>query len=481
MNDVIIVGTGFGGIGMAIALRRAGMESFVLLERAGEVGGTWRDNRYPGCACDIPSMLYSFSFEPKADWSRTFPPQAEIWDYLRACVDKYGIRPHIRFNSEVTDARYDESARVWTVMLRNGDTVAARVLVSGMGGLSNPMIPDIPGLANFTGDVFHSAQWDSSFDPAGKRIAVIGTGASAIQIVPAIAPGTRHLTVFQRTPPWIIPRRDKPTTPLARWLRRYVPGYAWLVRQSIYWSLELRAYGFIGDTRLLGAAQRVASAHLHAQIPQEDLRRRLTPEYHMGCKRILLSDDYYPALRRDNVSLVTEPIREIRARSIVSGEGTEREVDAIVLATGFRTQEFVSPVRIYGRNGATLEDAWRDAPRSYLGISVSGFPNLYFLVGPNTGLGHNSMIVMIEAQIAYIMSALKAMRRCEAAELDLRPEIESAFTESVARRTQRTVWASGCKSWYLDERGRNTTLWPGFSFAYRRLARRLELSRYNAG
>jgi cation diffusion facilitator CzcD-associated flavoprotein CzcO len=478
--DVVIVGTGFAGIGMAIALRRAGMESFVVLERAEDVGGTWRDNRYPGCACDIPSMLYSFSFERKHDWTRAFPPQAEIWDYLRACVKKYGVAPHIRFNSEVTEARYDEDARAWNVTLRSGETIVARVLVSGMGGLSNPMIPDIPGLQRFAGNVFHSAAWDASFDPAGKRIAVIGTGASAIQIVPAIAAQAKQLTLFQRTPPWIIPRLDRPTTARERWLRRFVPGYAWLVRQSMYWLREVRALGFIRNTRILALAQRIALRHLHAQVQNAELRERLTPSYHMGCKRILLSDDYYPALGRENVALVTEPIREMRERTIVTQDGTEHEVDAIVLATGFRAQEFISPVQIYGRAGKSLEDAWADGPRSYLGISASGFPNLFFLVGPNTGLGHNSMVIMIEAQITYVMSALRTMRARGITELDLKPEVESAFSTTIAHRTERTVWASGCKSWYLDEHGRNTTLWPGFTFTYRRLTRRIEPACYNA-
>ncbi|MGD0968890.1 MAG: NAD(P)/FAD-dependent oxidoreductase [Candidatus Aquilonibacter sp.] len=480
MIDVVIVGTGFAGIGMAIALRRAGMDSFVVLERADEVGGTWRDNRYPGCACDIPSMLYSFSFERKHDWTRAFPPQAEIWDYLRTCVRKYGVTPHIRFKSEVTEARYNENARAWNVRIRSGETIAARVLVSGMGGLSNPMIPDIPGLATFTGDIFHSAAWDASFDAAGKRIAVIGTGASAIQIVPAIAPEARQLTLFQRTPPWIIPRFDRPTTARERWLRRFLPGYAWLVRQSMYWLREVRALGFIRNTRILTLAQRIALRHLHAQVQSADLRDRLTPTYHMGCKRILLSDDYYPALERENVTLVTEPLREVRERTIVTRDGAEHEVDAIVLATGFRAQEFISPVQIYGRAGKSLENAWADGPRSYLGISASGFPNLFFLVGPNTGLGHNSMVIMIEAQIAYVMSALRSMRMRGITELDLKPEVESAFSETIARRTEGTVWASGCKSWYLDEHGRNTTLWPGFTFTYRRLTRRLEPACYNA-
>jgi cation diffusion facilitator CzcD-associated flavoprotein CzcO len=477
--DVVIVGTGFAGVGMAIALRRAGRDSFVVLERANDVGGTWRDNRYPGCACDIPSMLYSFSFERKTDWTRAYPPQREIWDYLRTCVEKYGVTPHIRFNSEVAEARYDENARAWNVTLRNGETVVAGVLVLGMGGLSNPMVPDIPGLQTFTGDVFHSAAWDESFEPAGKRVAVIGTGASAIQIVPAIAPAAAHLTLFQRTPPWIIPRFDKPTTANERWRRRFVPGYAWFVRQSMYWLREFRAFGFVRNTRLLALAQRFALRHMHAQVPRADLRERLTPTYHMGCKRILLSDDYYPALCRDNVTLVTEPIREVRARAIVTHDGAEHEVDAIVLATGFLAQEFISPVQVYGRHGRSLEDTWADGPRSYLGISASGFPNLFFLVGPNTGLGHNSMVIMIEAQIAYVMSALRTMRSRGISELDLKPEVESTFTQTIARRTEHTVWASGCKSWYLDERGRNTTLWPGFTFTYRRLTRRLEPSRYN--
>jgi cation diffusion facilitator CzcD-associated flavoprotein CzcO len=328
--------------------------------------------------------------------------------------------------------------------------------------------------------MFHSAQWDPAFDPAGKRIAVIGTGASAIQFVPELAKSAAQLTVFQRTPPWIIPRGDTPTSPLVRWLREHVPGYAWLVRQAIYWSLELRAYGFTVDTRLLALASRAAAAHLRAQVPDAALREKLTPRYAMGCKRILLSDDYYPALRRKNVTLVTDAIDRIAPGGVVTSDGTTHDVDAIVLGTGFRAQEFISPVQIFGIGGVSLDEAWKPFPRSYLGINVSGFPNLYFLIGPNTGLGHNSMVVMIEAQIAYVMSALKTMRARSVNAFDLKPAIERAFGDRIAQRTQRTVWASGCRSWYLDDRGQNTALWPGFTFTYRRMTSRFDPTLYDA-
>ncbi len=479
LHDVAIVGTGFGGIGMAIALKRAGIDSFVVLERAGDVGGTWRDNHYPGCACDIPSMLYSFSFEPNPDWTRVYPSQPEIWAYLRRCTEKYGIRPHIRFNSEVLAAVYDETRMVWTIRTSNGDTTVARVLVCAMGGLSNPQTPRLPGLERFAGTVFHSAQWNHEYSLANKRVAVIGTGASAVQFIPEIAPAVARLLVFQRTPPWIIPRSDAPISDVQRALRRHLPGYAWLVRKLIYWSLEFRALGFTVAPKILGIAEAIARRHLASHVRDPALRRTLTPHYRMGCKRVLISDTYYPALQRPNVAVVTAPIREVRERSIITADGTEHAIDTIIFGTGFRAQEFISPVNIVGRGGVELTDAWKDAPQAYLGINVAGFPNLHFLVGPNTGLGHNSMVLMIEAQIRYVMSALRLMRERKVDALDVRTDVQSSFNDALQRRMSRTVWTSGCTSWYLDEHGKNTTLWPGFTFVYRLLTRRVRPERYD--
>jgi len=474
--DIVVIGTGFAGIGMAIALKKAGIEDFVVLERARDLGGTWRDNDYPGCACDIPSMLYSFSFERNDRWSRIYPPQGEIWEYLRRCVERHRIGPHIRFDTDVRGAEYDDASATWTVRTQHGE-LRTRVIVSGMGPLNRANVPDIPGLQSFAGTVFHSSAWNHGYDLRGKNVGVIGTGASSIQFVPEIAPVAGRLHVFQRTPPWVIPKPDRVVGPLGRTLRRF-PPYAWAVRKLIYWLLEVRAYGFTVDPKRLELAERLSLHHLARQVPGAELRAKLTPAYRLGCKRVLLSSDYYPALQRPNVELVTSEIREVQPGGVVTADGVVRPLDALVFGTGFHAADGVAPMSIVGRGGVTLDDAWRDGARAYLGISVAGFPNLFLLIGPNTGLGHNSMVFMIEAQIRYVMSALAHMRRARVPALDVRREVQAGFNAALQRRMARTVWASGCTSWYLDRSGRNTTLWPGFTFVYRFLTRRLDPRKY---
>ena len=474
--DIVVIGTGFAGIGMAIALKKAGIEDFVVLERARDLGGTWRDNDYPGCACDIPSMLYSFSFERNDRWSRIYPPQGEIWEYLRRCVERHRIGPHIRFDTDVRGAEYDDASATWTVRTQHGE-LRTRVIVSGMGPLNRANVPDIPGLQSFAGTVFHSSAWNHDYDLRGKNVGVIGTGASSIQFVPEIAPVAGRLHVFQRTPPWVIPKPDRAVGALGRTLRRF-PPYAWAVRKLIYWILEVRAYGFTVDPKRLELAERLSLHHLARQVPGAELRAKLTPAYRLGCKRVLLSSDYYPALQRPNVELVTSEIREVQPGGVVTADGVVRPLDALVFGTGFHAADSVAPMSIVGRGGVTLDDAWRDGARAYLGISVAGFPNLFLLIGPNTGLGHNSMVFMIEAQIRYVMSALAHMRRARVPALDVRREVQAGFNAALQRRMARTVWASGCTSWYLDRSGRNTTLWPGFTFVYRFLTRRLDPRKY---
>jgi len=474
--DIVVIGTGFAGIGMAIALKKAGIEDFVVLERARDLGGTWRDNDYPGCACDIPSMLYSFSFERNDRWSRIYPPQGEIWEYLRRCVERHRIGPHIRFDTDVRGAEYDDASATWTVRTQHGE-LRTRVIVSGMGPLNRANVPDIPGLQSFAGTVFHSSAWNHGYDLRGKNVGVIGTGASSIQFVPEIAPVAGRLHVFQRTPPWVIPKPDRAVGALGRTLRRF-PPYAWAVRKLIYWLLEVRAYGFTVDPKRLELAERLSLHHLARQVPGAELRAKLTPAYRLGCKRVLLSSDYYPALQRPNVELVTSEIREVQPGGVVTADGVVRPLDALVFGTGFHAADSVAPMSIVGRGGVTLDDAWRDGARAYLGISVAGFPNLFLLIGPNTGLGHNSMVFMIEAQIRYVMSALAHMRRARVPALDVRREVQAGFNAALQRRMARTVWASGCTSWYLDRSGRNTTLWPGFTFVYRFLTRRLDPRKY---
>jgi cation diffusion facilitator CzcD-associated flavoprotein CzcO len=476
--DVVIVGAGFAGVGLAIQLRKRGFASFLLLERANDVGGTWRDNVYPGCACDIPSVLYSYSFERNPAWTRVFPRQTELWEYLRGCVDKYRLRDRIRLGVELSEARYDDASATWQLRTAGGGELRCRVLVSAMGFLNRPSIPNFPGLDRFRGPAFHTAEWDASVDLRDKRVAVIGTGASAIQIVPEIVPVVRRLTLFQRTPPWVIPRNDAPIAPSQRTMLRRIPGYARALRTLLYWVLEVRAFGFTVQPKLLQSREALALRYLQRQIPETELRQRLTPQYRMGCKRILLSDDYYPALRRPNAEVVSAPIAELREDAVVTADGVAYPADVVVFATGFKATEGFGSLRIFGRGGVELADVWRNGMEGYLGTTVSGFPNFFTLIGPNTGLGHNSMVVMMEAQFSYVLSALELMRRRAIRALDVRPVVQAHFNERLQARMQKTVWASGCHSWYQDARGKNTTLWPGFTFVFRRLTRRLDPRQY---
>jgi cation diffusion facilitator CzcD-associated flavoprotein CzcO/acetyl esterase/lipase len=464
--DVLIVGSGFAGLGMAIQLRRARQDSFLILERTSDIGGTWRDNTYPGCACDIPSHLYCFSFECHAGWSRMYPTQPEIWNYLKRSVEKYNLGPAIRFNSEVREAVFDEGTNLWRVRTVDGAAFTARSVVLAMGPLSRPAVPKLPGIERFRGRAFHSAEWDHSYELRGKRIAVIGTGASAIQFIPEIAPEVAQLHVFQRTPPWIVPKMDRPIHPWERSLLGCVPGYMWLFRNFIYWRQELLAVGFTGNLKFMKRIERFARRHIERSVADPALRAKVMPEYLIGCKRILISADYYPALSRANVELVTEGIAEVGEHSIVTVDGKERTIDALIFGTGFRPTDLLTPLRLLGRNGVDLNDAWRDGLSAYFGITISGYPNLFMLVGPNTGLGHNSIVFMIEAQVNYVMRCLELLRKKGAAAMDLRPEVQAEFNRGLQERMKRTVWASGCKSWYLDANGKNTTLWPGFSFKY---------------
>lgn len=480
MVDVLIVGAGFAGLGMAIQLRKAGMESFLIVEKGGEVGGTWWYNRYPGCACDIPSHLYSFSFERNPDWSRMYAGQAEILGYLKRCAKQYGVESRVRLHTPLREARWDEARGVWRAVVGDGAEIEARVLVSGMGALHVPRLPEIAGMERFAGPAFHSAEWDLECSLAGRRVAVIGTGASAVQIVPALAPEVAQLYVFQRTPAWVLPRLDHPISDRARrWFRR-IPALSRLFRAFIFWSLEIRVGGFLkgGWQRRLGA--KLARKHLESQVGDEKLRATLTPQYEFGCKRVLISSDFYPALARPNVELVTDAISEIREGSIVTADGTERPVDAIVYSTGFRVTEMLAGTPIYGRGGVELHDFWRERIAAYFGITVPGFPNFFMLLGPNTGLGHNSVVLMIEAQVRYVMSCLELIRRTGAARLELRPERLRAFVEEMRARLPKTVWeAGGCQSWYQDPRTRETpAVWPGSVVEYQRRTRRAAAADY---
>ena len=476
---IAIVGAGFSGIGMAAHLKRAGLDNFVILDRGADLGGTWRDNDYPGCACDVPVRLYSFSFAQSGDWSRIYGGQAEILAYLRRCAARFHLGPHFRFDCALTAATWDGDARCWRISLADGRTVEADVLIGAWGGLSNPALPDIEGLGTFAGAMFHSARWDHGADLDGRRIAVIGTGASAIQFAPEIAPRAGRLELFQRTPPWIIPKPDRETTPLERRLYRLLPPARWLARAAVYAQLESRAFGFVVSPRLMKAAERIARRHLARSIADPALRDALTPHYTMGCKRVLISNDWYPMFNRPNVSLATAPIERIEPSGIRTTDGVLHEADALILGTGFQVNDYRLPFTITGRDGADLDETWRDGPAAYLGTAVPGFPNLFLLMGPNTGLGHNSMIYMIESQIGYVMRALAALRRSGARSIAVREERFRRYNAELARKMHRTVWETGCRSWYANRHGKVTALWPGFTFQFRRRVKRLDPGDYD--
>lgn len=475
---IAILGTGFSGLGMAFRLKKHGEHNFVVIEKAADLGGTWRDNTYPGCACDIPSHLYSFSFALNPDWSHLYAPSHEIWDYLRSCARRFGILPHIFWNSELQEARWSEDDRCWHITTSQG-RLTADVLILGNGPLSEPSFPSIPGIESFEGVRFHSAQWNHNYDLTGKRVAVIGTGASAVQFVPLIQPLVGKLFLFQRTPPWILPRGDRPIPAWQRTLFRLLPITQRIVRTRIYLLQELLALGLIHRPTLLEAAMKLARQHLEMQVPDAVLQAKLTPNYLLGCKRILLSDDFYPAVSQPNIEVITERIRQVRAKSIVTEDGKEHEIDTLICGTGFHATDAHLPQWIRGCSGQTLADAWQNGSRAYLGTTVAQFPNLFLLIGPNTGLGHNSMIYMIESQISYILDCLRMMDRRKVHAVELRPEIEAAFIAEMERRMPGTVWTSGCTSWYLDARGQNTTLWPGFTFEFRHRTRHFDPQHYH--
>jgi cation diffusion facilitator CzcD-associated flavoprotein CzcO len=465
---VLIIGTGFAGLGMAIELQRSGEQDFVVLEKADDLGGTWRDNQYPGCACDIPSHMYSFSFEQNPRWSRMYAEQQEIWDYLKGVADKYGLRRYISFGTAVTGAQWDADAKVWHVSTDRGDTYTARALVAGVGALHIPNVPALPGVEKFQGKTFHSAQWDHDYDLKGKRVAVVGTGASAIQFVPKIAEDVAELSLFQRTPPWIIPKNDRPIRPWEKQLFRALPFTQRLFRNFIYWTLESRALGFAVNPKIMEFAQRLAVRHIEKQVADPAVRAKVTPDYTMGCKRVLISNDYYPTLGRSNVDLVTDGIAEVREHSIVDTTGVEHEVDAIIYGTGFHVIDSYDYLDFTGKDGRNLAKEWREqGAETYYGITVSGFPNLFFLLGPNTGLGHNSVVFMIESQIRYVRQCLELLDAHGADELDVRPDVQKRFNRDVQSKLTKGVWTEGgCKSWYLDAQGVNRTVWPGFTWRY---------------
>ncbi|TDT95961.1 cation diffusion facilitator CzcD-associated flavoprotein CzcO [Streptomyces sp. 846.5] len=475
---VAVVGSGFGGLGAAVRLRQAGVTDFVVLERDTSVGGTWRDNSYPGCACDVPSHLYSFSFAPNPDWPRTYSGQPEIRAYLERIADRFQLRPHLRFDHELRGARWDAAAAHWELDTSQG-RYTAEVLVAACGALSDPVVPDLPGIADFPGEVFHSSRWSHDYDLAGKRVAVVGTGASAIQIVPMIQPQVEKLVLLQRTPPWVMPRMDRDIAPAERWLYRHVPATQRALRTAQWAIRESQTGMFVKRPALLRLAERMARRNLDRHIKDPALRAGLTPDYRFGCKRVLLSNTYYPALAQPNVEVVASALEQVRGSSVVAADGSEHEVDAIVFGTGFHVTDMPIGSRITGAAGRTLAEEWKDGMAALRGTTVSGFPNLLFVVGPNTGLGSSSMVLQIESQLNYLVDYLRRLDATGSAALDVTPEAQRRWNEEVQRRMAGTVWSTGgCHSWYLDANGTNTTLWPGTTAQFRRETRTVDLAEY---
>jgi cation diffusion facilitator CzcD-associated flavoprotein CzcO len=480
-HEVVIVGAGFSGIGMAARLAHMGIDDYVVLDRGNDLGGTWRDNTYPGCACDVPSNLYSYSFALNPDWTRAFPPQGEIWDYMRGCVDRFDVGARLHFGRAVDEARWDEEAGRWRLRTASGHEYAAPVLVWATGSLSEPSVPDFPGLGDFRGKVFHSAHWEHGFDLTGKRVCVVGTGASAVQFVPQIAPAVAHLYLHQRTPPWVFPRNDRAVSRLRRQLYGRLPVLQRLSRLRVYLTFELLLSVFVGGgARRKAVVQKRARDHLHAQVADESLREKLTPHYEVGCKRILLSDDFYPSLTRPNVEVVDAPVASFTAHEVVGQDGIARPVDVVIMGTGFEVAEPPYAEHIVGRDGARLSEVWKaNGVEAYAGSTVAGFPNLFLMIGPNSTLAHNSMIFMIESHINYVAGAVAFVRRPGVRAVEVKPAVQRRYNERLQARLEHSVWVEGgCGSWYLDHRGRNTTLWPDHTWRFRRLTKRFHPGDY---
>ncbi len=475
---IAIVGSGFAGMGLAIKLRQEGRNDFVVFERGTDVGGTWRDNTYPGCQCDVPSNLYSFSFAPNPDWTHTYAKQPEIWAYLQDCADRYGIRPHIRFDHRVLDARWSDHDSRWHIDTSEGPYTADLMMV-GVGPLSDPSIPDIPGASTFAGTSFHTAAWDHEHDLTGRRVAVIGTGASAIQAVPQIAPTVDHLTLFQRTPPWVLPHPGRDVPEATRRRYRRFPLTQKIDRSFTYMARELAVIAFTKRPDLMKAPEKDGIKHMEAAVQDPALRAKLRPTFSLGCKRVLLSDTWYPAIARPNVEVVTDSIKEITPTGVVTTDGVEHPVDTIIWATGFHVTDIPAAQHVWNANGEHLLHEITDGDGMYLGTTAPGFPNLFVMVGPNTGLGHSSIVYMIESQLNYILDAIHQIDDRALATVTVRGGPARAYNAELQRGLAGTIWNSGCASWYLDAKGRNQTLWPTFTWKFRARTRKFDMANYD--
>lgn len=477
-HSVLIIGAGFAGLGAAIRLRQSGVDDVVIIERGKALGGTWRDNQYPGAACDIPSNLYSYSFAMNPNWTRGFSGSPEILEYMHQLARKHDLMPLIRFNTNVIELVYDEQTALWSVHTEQGDVLHARTVISASGPLSNASLPDIPGVDSYCGHKIHSARWDHEYDFRGKRVAVIGTGASAVQIIPELVKVADKVKVFQRTPGWVLPKPDFSTPQWNKKLFGMLPMTQRSVRQLLYMVHESMALGIIWKSPLTKMLEQVALAYLHMQVKDPWLRRQLTPDFTIGCKRVLMSSDYLPALVQPNCELVSWPIATLSEKGIRTAEGLEHQVDCIVFATGFDVAKHGSPFPVTGLNGRQLNDEWAGGPQAYKSVNVSGYPNLFLTFGPNSGPGHNSALVYLESQIEYIVTGIRKILDNNFKSLDVRPEVQIEYNKGIQKRLQRTNWSSGCKSWYISEDGFNATMYPGFATQFRRQMKRFRLGHY---
>ncbi|WP_406430396.1 NAD(P)/FAD-dependent oxidoreductase [Streptomyces sp. NBC_01589] len=474
---VVVVGAGFGGLAAAHALKSQG-ENFALLEREQEVGGVWRDNTYPGCACDIPSNLYSLSFAPNPHWTRAFSKQSEIRDYLRRVARDHGLIPHIRFGCRLLEADWDDAAQRWRIETSTGP-LTADLLIDATGPIAEPSTPQLPGLDGFTGEEFHSARWNHDLDLTGRKVVVVGTGASAIQFVPAIQPQVGRMTVVQRTAPWVTPRMDRATTGIERRLYAAAPWLQRLVRHRQYLLRELVTWKIMVSPRVRRIATKMALYHLRRQVTDPALRERLTPDWELGCKRILISNDWYPALSAPNVEVVSSGVREVRADSVVTTDGREHPADVIIFGTGFHVSDPPIAEQLRGRDGRTLAECWNGSPHTYLGVTVTNFPNLFRLGGAGSATGHNSHVFQEECQVVYVMDALRQMRARDITSIEVRAADQRAYIEQHTARLAGTVWSvGGCKSWYQDATGVASGNWHASTLEYRRATRRFDPAPY---
>lgn len=478
--QIAIIGAGFSGIVAALRLKTAQQNDFVIFERAAEVGGTWRDNVYPGCACDIPSHLYSISTEANPDWSENYASQAEIWAYMKSVAEKRDLLPHIRFQTEIKKLVFMEKEGYWQITDAKGNATKVKMVIWATGTMNRPNIPNFDGMETFKGKIMHTFAWDKEFDLNGKKIAVIGTGASAIQVIPEMAKIAQKLTVFQRTPAWIVMRNNKKVNDLRKFLYKNIPFFRYLYRERIYWFCEMGGLGFIGYEWANLAMKWIGQMKLKMEVKNPEIRQKLTPTYKMGCKRVMLTDDYLPTFNRENVHLETDGIAKMTSNGILTQNGNLHELDAIIMATGFEAADFRIPVEIVGRNGKNLREYWAEnGAQALVGTTVSGFPNFAIMLGPNTGLGHNSMIHIMESQMNYVMEYWNLLKQqTPLAFLDATKSAQDTYNQQITQNFKGTVWTSGCNSWYMNEAQKPTILYPGLTVKFRKVSARIQKSDY---